>query len=110
MGMHGCGKHQSEKEFRRWERRWERRRNRRPGETPEQLAERRARWRAAAEASFYAHAAVDGGVITLLAFINLMTGGRPWFLWPAFGWGIGIFSHFMGVFGSRKPACASRGR
>src|SRR5262249_23955791 len=25
----------------------------------------------------------------------------PWFLWPAFGWGIGIFSHWMGVFGSR---------
>ncbi|MEO6026521.1 MAG: HAMP domain-containing sensor histidine kinase [Candidatus Binatia bacterium] len=101
MGMHGCGKHQSAKEFRRWERHWERRRNRRPGETPEQLAERRARWRAAAEASFYAHAAVYGGVITLLAFINLMTGGGPWFLWPALGWGIGIFSHFMGVFGSR---------
>jgi signal transduction histidine kinase len=30
-----------------------------------------------------------------------MTGGGPWFLWPAFGWGIGIFSHFMSLFGSR---------
>src|SRR4029453_10349664 len=37
----------------------------------------------------------------LLAFINLMTGGGPWFLWPTFGWGIGLFAHFMGVFGSR---------
>jgi two-component system, sporulation sensor kinase E len=41
-------------------------------------------------------------VIGFLAFINLLTTPtRPWFLWPAFGWGIGIFSHFMGVYGSR---------
>jgi signal transduction histidine kinase len=71
------------------------------GLTPEQQAERRARWRAAAEASFYGHAVVYGSVMLLLMFINLMTGGGPWFLWPAFGWGIGLFSHFMGVFGSR---------
>lgn len=69
--------------------------------SPEQQAERRARRRAAAEASFYGHAATYAAVITLLAFINLMTGHHPWFLWPAFGWGIGLFSHYMGVFGSR---------
>ncbi len=62
---------------------------------------RRARRRAVAEASFWGHATVYLSVITFLAFINLMTGGGPWFLWPAFGWGIGIFSHYMGVFGSR---------
>ena len=77
------------------------RRASREGLTPEQQAERRARRRAAAEASFYGHAAVYGAVMVLLMFINLMTGGGPWFLWPAFGWGIGLFSHFMGVFGSR---------
>jgi len=69
--------------------------------TPEQEAERRARRRAAAETSFWVHGSVYAGVIAFLAFINLLSGGGPWFLWPAFGWGIGLFSHFMGVFGSR---------
>jgi signal transduction histidine kinase len=46
--------------------------------------------------------------MALLTFINLVTGHHTpdgrfhfWVIWPAFGWGIGIFSHFMGVFGSR---------
>jgi signal transduction histidine kinase len=69
--------------------------------TPEDEARRRARRRALAEAAFYGHLLTYLGVIALLAFINLMTGGYPWFLWPAFGWGIGIFSHFMSIFGSR---------
>ena len=30
-----------------------------------------------------------------------MTTWYPWFLWPALGWGFGLFSHWMGVFGSR---------
>ena len=61
----------------------------------------RARRRAAAEAGFYGHAASYIGVIGLLALINLMTTWYPWFLWPAVGWGFGLFSHWMGVFGSR---------
>ena len=40
-------------------------------------------------------------MIALLALINLMTTWYPWFLWPALGWGFGLFSHCMGVFGSR---------
>jgi signal transduction histidine kinase len=87
----------AERRARREERRAERRRAR----SPEEEATRRARRRAAAEASFYAHAVAYGGVMVFLMLINLMTGGGPWFLWPAFGWGIGLFSHFMGVFGSR---------
>src|SRR6185295_20291033 len=68
--------------------------------------ERRARRRAQAEAGFWAHLAVYVAVIALLAVINLATmpfswRAGLWFLWPAFGWGIGIFSHYMGVFGSR---------
>lgn len=69
---------------------------------------RRARRRAAAEVGFYAHAMTYVAVIGVLAFLNLMTGhhGRNgelvlWFVWPAFGWGIGLFAHFMGVFGKR---------
>lgn len=63
---------------------------------------RRARRRAAAEASFFVHLMWYLGVMALLAFVNLMTSPwTPWFLWPAFGWGIGLFAHYMAVFGSR---------
>lgn len=70
--------------------------------TTEEEALRRARRRAAKEAGFYVHCTVYLGVIALLAAINLMTTRYPWFLWPALGWGFGIFSHWMGVFGSKK--------
>jgi signal transduction histidine kinase len=63
---------------------------------------RRARRRAAAEAGFYAHVVSYLGVIAFLALVNLLTSpSYPWFLWPALGWGLGIFCHWMGVFGSR---------
>ena len=69
---------------------------------PEEEALRRARRRAGAEAGFYAHLASYLSVIAFLALINLFTSPwYPWFLWPAFGWGIGLFSHYMAVFGSR---------
>ena len=61
----------------------------------------RARSRAAAEMGFYVHLTSYLGVIALLALINLMTTWYPWFLWPAIGWGFGLGSHWMGVFGSR---------
>jgi signal transduction histidine kinase len=41
------------------------------------------------------------GVVAFLALVNLMTTRYPWFLWPALGWGIGLFSHYMAVFGSK---------
>lgn len=68
---------------------------------------RRARRRAAAEVGFYAHLMTYLSVIGLLAVINILTGWNSsrgitlWFLWPAFGWGIGLFAHFMGLFGKR---------
>lgn len=60
-----------------------------------------ARRRANAEVGFYMHLVSYLGVITFLAFINIMTTMYPWFLWPALGWGIGLFAHYMAVFGSR---------
>ena len=60
-----------------------------------------ARKRAKAEVGFYTHLMSYLGVIALLALINLMTTRYPWFIWPALGWGIGLFSHYMAVFGSR---------
>jgi signal transduction histidine kinase len=72
-----------------------------PPQNEEEERLQRARRRAAAEMGFYAHLTAYLGVITLLALINLMTTWYPWFLWPAFGWGFGLGSHWMGVFGSR---------
>ncbi len=59
----------------------------------------RAKRRAAAEMGFYIHFMTYLGVIAFLAFINLLTTWYPWFLWPAAGWGLGLFFHWMGVFG-----------
>jgi len=69
--------------------------------SPEEEALRRARRRAAAQAGFYGHLMSYLGVIAFLALINLFTTWYPWFLWPALGWGIGLFAHWMAVFGSR---------
>ncbi|WP_036385653.1 2TM domain-containing protein [Muricauda sp. MAR_2010_75] len=39
-------------------------------------------------------------VISILALINYLTNGFSymWFLWAAFGWGIGVFFHAVGTF------------
>lgn len=71
-----------------------------PEETERQML-RVARRRANAEVGFYMHLLSYLGVMAFLAFINLMTTSYPWFLWPVMGWGIGLFSHYMAVFGSR---------
>jgi two-component system sporulation sensor kinase A len=62
---------------------------------------RRARSRATAEVGFYTHLMSYLGVMAFLALINLFTARYPWFVWPALGWGIGLFSHYMAVFGSQ---------
>lgn len=47
---------------------------------------------------FYAHFASYCGVMILLAIIWLVGDNpHPWFLWPAFGWGIGVLSHWAAV-------------
>jgi signal transduction histidine kinase len=61
----------------------------------------RARRRARVEIGFYTHLMSYLGVIAFLALINLLTTSYPWFIWPALGWGIGIFSHYMAVFGGK---------
>ena len=48
---------------------------------------------------FYVHAIQYAVIMTGLAVINLLTGpDYLWFLWPAFGWGIGLAVHGMSVF------------
>jgi signal transduction histidine kinase len=55
-----------------------------------------------AETGFYVHLMWYLAVVAGLALINVMTTSYPWFLWPTLGWGFGIFSHWMGVFGARR--------
>jgi len=64
-------------------------------------AYQRARRRAAAKAGFYVHMMWYGLVISSLFLINLMTTSFQWWLFPAVGWGFGLFSHFAAVFGWR---------
>jgi len=72
-----------------------------PNAKSDQAILKRARRRARAEAGFYGHLMSYLGVIAFLALVNLMTARYPWFLWPALGWGVGLFSHYMAVFGSK---------
>ena len=49
---------------------------------------------------FYSHLTTYVLVISGLAGLNYWTNGFSymWFLWAAFGWGIGIISHAVGTF------------
>jgi hypothetical protein len=48
---------------------------------------------------FYIHLVVYVAVNILLVAINLKTTPEHyWFLWPLFGWGLGIFFHALGVY------------
>lgn len=59
----------------------------------------RARRRVEAKLGFYIHLFVYLAVNVLLVVLNLMyTPQYLWFLWPLFGWGIGIVFHALGVY------------
>jgi len=48
---------------------------------------------------FIRHAISYLVVMVGLALINNLTyGGYQWWLWAAFGWGIGVVSHFLSAF------------
>jgi hypothetical protein len=49
---------------------------------------------------FIRHLIVYVAVIVFLAIINNVTySGYQWWKWPAIGWGIGVFFHFLGTWG-----------
>lgn len=55
--------------------------------------------RVEAKIGFYFHLAVYVGVNLLLMIINLSRSPQYlWFIWPLFGWGIGVFFHGLSVF------------
>ncbi len=67
--------------------------------TEDRDAYQRAKKRAEAKIGFYVHLAVYTAVNILLIIINLSTSPQYlWFMWPLFGWGIGLFFHAMSIF------------
>ena len=49
--------------------------------------------------AFIRHAISYLVVVVGLAIVNNLTyGGYQWWLWVAFGWGIGVVSHFLSAF------------
>lgn len=61
-------------------------------------------WNSTSRTLFRTHA-------TVFLFVNLMlvaiwattTPGYPWFLWPLFGWGIGLAAHYSAVRDQLRP-------
>lgn len=52
----------------------------------------RRRWR-----GFATHLTSYLLVMAFLGFVNFMTTGYPWVVWPAAGWGLGLAFHVMGL-------------
>jgi hypothetical protein len=52
----------------------------------------RKRWRA-----FGTHLVSYLLVMAFLGFVNFMTTGYPWVVWPAAGWGLGLAFHLLGL-------------
>ena len=70
---------------------------------------RRARKTAEDRVGFYVHLGIYATVNAFLIAIWWFTGGLnafPWFIFPLFGWGIGIVAHAIGTF--RGPAYIER--
>jgi len=60
-----------------------------------------ARKSAEEKISFYIHFGIYVSVNALLIAIWWMTGGPriiPWFIFPLFGWGIGLTAHYIAAF------------
>lgn len=69
-----------------------------------QAAYKEAERRVKAKIGFYwnlaSYVIVNGMLIAIYLLTTMAAGGLyyPWFVWPMFGWGIGLMFHFLGVF------------
>lgn len=63
------------------------------------MTEEQARRRAKKEREFYGHLATYLVVNAALVAMNVVTGGAFWAIWPLLGWGIGLGSHAVSLFG-----------
>ncbi|SHF53155.1 hypothetical protein SAMN05444483_101487 [Salegentibacter echinorum] len=57
----------------------------------------RARERMKAEKEFYAHVTSYLIIIPALALFNYLSSDFPWAIFPAVGWGIGVFFHWISI-------------
>jgi hypothetical protein len=60
-------------------------------------ARQRATKRVEALSGFYTHLLTYCLVNAGLFLINYFSGGRWWFFWPLFGWGIGLLCHGLSI-------------
>ena len=69
-----------------------------PGKDPQlwQLAQRRASFQS--HLSIYAVLSLFFWLLWLFTGSNTSGNGLPWPVWPMFGWGIGIFFHYMSAY------------
>ena len=71
---------------------------------PKQMSEdeiyEQAKTRVEAKKGFFIHLTVYivVNIILVLVWAFAAGGGFPWFIFPIFGWGIGIIFHYLGVF------------
>jgi hypothetical protein len=62
--------------------------------------EREARKRVKELKGFYSHASIFAVINLFLIVLNLLTSpGEFWAIWPLLGWGVGLASHMVSVFG-----------
>ncbi|MFS4467979.1 2TM domain-containing protein [Maribacter sp. 2210JD10-5] len=60
---------------------------------------RRAKERVVAMKCFYNNLIAYCIVIPFLAWVNYNTSNFPWVIFPAVGWGIGVFAHWANAYG-----------
>ena len=61
---------------------------------------RKAKKKVSAKKDFFTHLSWYLSIMIVLFIINLTTSfGDWWFQFPIMGWGIGVFFHYVGVFG-----------
>ncbi len=60
--------------------------------------------------AFYRHLGIYVVVNAALFAMNMMSGGRVWFYWALFGWGIGVASHGLNVLFPKEPRSRGESR
>ncbi|MFC1962326.1 2TM domain-containing protein [Chloroflexota bacterium] len=70
------------------------------GDMSERELYEKAKKRVEEKKGFFTHLAIYivVNIVLILIWAFPSGGGYPWFFWPMGGWGIGIISHFLGVF------------
>ena len=60
---------------------------------------KKAKKKVKAKKEFYEHLSIYVVMSIFFIVLNMLTSNRIWFIWPMLGWGIGVFFHYLDVFG-----------